>query len=270
MKSGQSNRQSSGKEPTRPRAGFTLVELLVVIAIIAVLAALLLPVLSRAKGAARSARCKSNLHQVALAFTMYLQENSDRYPAESVAMAGWKTGAWTVALLPSLSQEGGVFFCPTRTGHLMSAPATGGGGVTFRGGPSEQLGHSWSGVPYDYNSQGAAKRDRRSRLGLAWHELSAGIVNEVREAQVKVPSDMIALTEPYDAYTQITLSSFGGSWAFLTSASTNWTGAVHNGSGNGLFCDGHVESQKQARWQAPTDQARRRWNIDNEPHRETW
>ena len=88
VKLGQSNRQSSGKAPTRPRAGFTLLELLVVIAIIAVLAALLLPALSRAKGAARSARCKSNLHQVALAITMYLQENSDKYPAEEVPTFG--------------------------------------------------------------------------------------------------------------------------------------------------------------------------------------
>jgi prepilin-type N-terminal cleavage/methylation domain-containing protein/prepilin-type processing-associated H-X9-DG protein len=266
VKLGQSNRQSSGKAPTRPRAGFTLLELLVVIAIIAVLAALLLPVLSRAKGAARSARCKSNLHQVALAFTMYLQENSDRYPAESVTMLGasglnWKAGAWTVALLPSLSQGGDVFFCPTRTGQSM----------TSRVGPSDQLGPSWSGVPYDYNTQGTAKRNSRSRLGLAWSDIGAAIpaINEVREAQVKVPSDMIALSEPSGAYTQITLSSFILVTG-MTSASTNWTGAVHNGSGNGLFCDGHIESQKQARWQEPTDQVRRRWNIDNEPHRETW
>jgi prepilin-type processing-associated H-X9-DG protein len=238
-----------------------LLELLVVIAIIAVLAALLLPVLSRAKGAARSTRCKSNLHQMALAFTVYLQENSDNYPAESVAMAGpqWKTGAWTVALLPSLSQAGDVFFCPTRTAQSM----------TSRIGPSVQLGPSWSGVPYDYNTQGTAKRDSRSRLGLAWSDIPA--INEVREAQVKVPSDMIALSEPPGADLHITLSSFVLVVGIhMTSASTNWTGAVHNGSGNGLFCDGHVESQKQARWQEPTDQVRRRWNIDNEPHRETW
>jgi len=241
-----------------------LLELLVVIAIIGILAALLLPVLSRAKGAARSARCKSNLHQVALAFTMYLQENNDKYPAEIVRMfAGtsslnWKVGAWTSALLPSLSQEGGVFFCPTRQS------------TASRLGVSAQLGPSWSGVPYEYNSQGTAKRNSRSRLGLAWFDLGDSIINEVREAQVKVPSDMIALSEPSGAETQISLSVSFGLVSMGTSVSTNWTGAVHNGRGNGLFCDGHVESHKQARWQEPTDQFRRRWNIDNEPHRETW
>jgi prepilin-type N-terminal cleavage/methylation domain-containing protein/prepilin-type processing-associated H-X9-DG protein len=264
MKSGQSNRQSSGKAPTRPCVGFTLIELLVVIAIIAVLAAMLLPVLSRAKGAAHSARCKSNLHQVALAFTIYLQESNDKYPQESVSSPGpgfhLKAGTWTLALLPSLSRDGDVVFCPAQTRQSMAS----------RGGLSDPLGPSWSGVPYDYNSQGAARRDRRSRLGLAWSEFGGTPNHEVREAQIQTPSDMIALTEPAGASTQITLWSLGQMLSMTTSASTNWTGAVHNGRGNGLFCDGHVESQKQARWQAPTDQARRRWNIDNEPHRETW
>ena len=266
VKSGQSNRQSRGNAPTRPRAGFTLLELLVVIAIIGILAALLLPALSRAKGAARSARCKSNLHQVALAFTMYLQENSDKYPAEQVPGSGIpgsnvKMGAWTLGLLPSLAQGGDVFFCPTRTGRSM----TSGFGL------SGQLRPNWLGVPYEYNTQGTAKRDARSRLGLAWSDLNvpSPAINEVHEAQVKAPSDMIALSEPSGAETQIALLGFV--WVGAgTSASTNWTGAVHNGHGNGLFCDGHVESQKQARWQEPTDQVRRRWNIDNEPHRETW
>jgi prepilin-type N-terminal cleavage/methylation domain-containing protein len=56
------------------RGGFTLIELLVVIAIIALLMSILAPALSKAKAMARAAMCKSNLHQWALVWKMFTDE----------------------------------------------------------------------------------------------------------------------------------------------------------------------------------------------------
>lgn len=57
-----------------------MIELLVVIAIIGILAALLLPVLSKAKSKAQGALCLSNGKQLMLAMTLYVSENNDFFP----------------------------------------------------------------------------------------------------------------------------------------------------------------------------------------------
>ncbi len=62
------------------KKGFTLVELLVVIGIIALLISILLPSLARAREAAVRIKCGSNMHQIGIAFAMYLSDNKNVYP----------------------------------------------------------------------------------------------------------------------------------------------------------------------------------------------
>jgi prepilin-type N-terminal cleavage/methylation domain-containing protein/prepilin-type processing-associated H-X9-DG protein len=62
------------------RRAFTLIELLVVIAVIAILAALLLPVLSKAKSKAQGALCLNDGKQLMTALTLYVNDNNDFFP----------------------------------------------------------------------------------------------------------------------------------------------------------------------------------------------
>ena len=90
------------QEPLRKRAGrcrFTLIELLVVVAIIAILAAMLLPVLSRAREKAREAQCLSNQRQVLLALRMYADDREQGYPWISYAHQPYMSWEWLKSLV---------------------------------------------------------------------------------------------------------------------------------------------------------------------------
>jgi prepilin-type N-terminal cleavage/methylation domain-containing protein len=87
----------------RFHCAFTLVELLVVIAIIGILAALLLPVLSRAKQKGQQAVCISNLSQIGVAFTVSLGDNNNRFPDRRDLKSSLPGGfhPWPTAIWPS-------------------------------------------------------------------------------------------------------------------------------------------------------------------------
>jgi len=60
------------------RSGFTLVELLVVVSIIALLLSILLPSLKKAREQAKQVVCRSNQHQLMIAWQQYAAEYSDK------------------------------------------------------------------------------------------------------------------------------------------------------------------------------------------------
>jgi prepilin-type N-terminal cleavage/methylation domain-containing protein len=215
----------------RPHGGFTLIELLVVIAIIAILAAMLLPALGNARLKATQAYCLTNERQLAMAYIMYCDDNSDNMipfgpgssscgalfdaaavpvgtptdQAEQLIRAGIRTGP-----LWSYAKNEGSYHCP---GDLRYRNLRVGGGWAF---------HSYSRL--DTMNCGAT-----------------GIVPYTKLNQVKQPTQSCVMLEECDARGDIT-----SSWDLKVDP-PGWTDVFaifHGVTSTFNFADGHAEAHK--------------------------
>jgi prepilin-type processing-associated H-X9-DG protein/prepilin-type N-terminal cleavage/methylation domain-containing protein len=277
--------------------GFTLIEPLVVIAIIAILAAMLLPALNRAKYAADSAGCKSNLRQLGVALNLYTQQEHvypyDLYSENGLTLS--QLGSFSAYSHISLPEKNYTF--GNSTGWSYLGPRASIWACPSYNRQRGMLGASDGsfGVSYGYNSEGSAYDHERLGLdGYYSDNYAIGAttyVKAVQESEIAVPSDMIAIGDAFlmpddvrsegeptlpPVYGFQDLSVFAESVEYYNAAmhglpvndtAVRAMNQRHNGRWNITFCDGHVESVKPSNlFTFQNSSLMQRWNIDHQPH----
>jgi prepilin-type N-terminal cleavage/methylation domain-containing protein/prepilin-type processing-associated H-X9-DG protein len=223
--------------PVDSKAAFTLMELLVVIAIIAILAALLLPALSAAKARAKRTACLSNVSQFGLAFQLYAGDNGDRVlpnmdgpdaPLGQTWVKGWlgMPGPDCTNLLLLQGSLAGPYLSATKVWQCPAAGLVTVGSVTQPRVRTVSL-NCFMGSPVS----------------------SPAATTYLRLAQITRPSPAEALAFVEERAETINDGSFAIQWAFDEKSPGAWElrdkpEALHRGSGNLNFADGHAESHR--------------------------
>ena len=226
------------------RRGFTLIELLVVISIIAILAAMLLPVITRAKLRAQGIACMSNTKQLATGWIMYLNDNQD----ELIPNPGWAAGStmtWgssldnidTGPLLTNSTDAMGyyvksasVYKCPSDIYQSKDNPGPHVRSVSMNGG----LGGSTPTVK-------GTNPDNRQYYG------SGGAGSCTKMSQLKTPGPAMVYVVLDEQADSICALNGDATYAFDPGPSINseqWRdlpASYHNNCGSFSFADGHSE-----------------------------
>jgi prepilin-type N-terminal cleavage/methylation domain-containing protein/prepilin-type processing-associated H-X9-DG protein len=153
-------------------AAFTLIELLVVIAIISILASMLLPVLSQAQDAGRTAVCKSNQRQLTVASMSYSLDNANWLnPLQTQLDPTQVETTYRVLLWFYVAQTPNVFDCPAERNAVYADGITAydasyGGFPLTPGLNWSQIGIGLAG-PYEAAAGGDYEKWNQSGIGVA-------------------------------------------------------------------------------------------------------
>jgi prepilin-type N-terminal cleavage/methylation domain-containing protein/prepilin-type processing-associated H-X9-DG protein len=273
--------------------GFTLVELLVVISIIAILAALLLPALAGAKFQGRNTTCKNNLRQMEIGLQMYINNHGVYPPCVFFLDQAGSYLDWDQMLekdmfpernvVPMTHSEGsGVLYSRSRAYPSFMCPF-----LVPLWPNDKQRNFFPDAALYGYNEFGiGGPMFYTPYLGLCGDAGSSwtGAVEIFQlESRVAAPSEMIALGDPFSRSLNPERDGLHQWFDWRPSPNVPPSGSYpgymeksraglrnHHRTVNNAFCDGHVENESFKKPFTGSDEYLKRWNIDNQAHREAW